>query len=274
MKKTVPKHGGKESLSDDSRPFFREVQIEFLIHEMKNPVSIIETGARTLLEKKEKCGPLSARQEKTLKRILRNVTKTRSMLNDLLEIGRSEAGCFVCCSFSPGKVCFEALMDTLEAAAGSAAEHIPRFREEKEAADFLVASGILLEFGAEIAELEMLQDEIKYRQIVGNLIKNALYHRNERIEIRIGLENDRLVVTVSDDGPGIEPKYHRMIFERYIQMGDEKALARKGHGIGLAGALICAKSMGGDIEVESEKGRGATFRLTLPIVLEKAIEIL
>jgi two-component system, OmpR family, sensor kinase len=269
MKKTSSQHVDKKTLSEDDTPFFREIRIEFLVHEMKDPASIIETGARTLLEKKDKYGSLSARQERTLKRILRNAKKTQAMLNDLLEIGRSEAGCFVCCSFSPEKVCFEALIDALETISGSASEHIPGFREEKETIEFLSGNGILLAFATETAGLEMIQDEIKFRQIVGNLIKNAIYHRKERIEIKMGVERDRLIVAVSDDGPGIEPEYHRMIFERYIQMGEQKALSRKGHGIGLAGALICAKSMGGNIEVESEKGNGATFRLTLPIVLEK-----
>jgi signal transduction histidine kinase len=44
---------------------------------------------------------------------------------------------------------------------------------------------------------------------------------------------------------------------------------RKGHGIGLAGSLIMARSLGGDIEVSSRKGEGATFRLTLPLQLEQ-----
>ena len=137
MKKISSQHVDKKILSEDGSPFFREIQIEFLVHEMKDPVSIIETGARTLLEKKEKYGSLSDRQERTLKRILRNVKKTQTMLNDLLEIGRSEAGCFVCCSFSPGKVCLEALIDALETIAGGVSEHIPRIREEQETVAFL-----------------------------------------------------------------------------------------------------------------------------------------
>lgn len=269
MKKYSFQDDDRENRSEDGSPFFREIQIEFLVHEMKDPVSIIETGVRTLLEKKEKYGSLSARQDKTLKRILRNVKKTQAMLNDLLEIGRSEGGCFACCRFSPDKVCFEALVDALETVSGNVADLIPGFRGEKEALDFLFSKGILFECETGISELELLQDEIKFRQIVGNLVKNALYHRKERVGIKIGLENDRLVVAVSDDGPGIEGVHHRTIFKRYMQLGRQKVLSRKGHGIGLAGALICAKSMGGDIQVESEKGSGATFRLILPIVLEK-----
>jgi signal transduction histidine kinase len=74
--------------------FFRDVEIEFLIHELKDPLAIIETGLRTLLERQDKYGSLAPRQEKTLKRTLRNSKKARQMLANLLEIGRSESGCF------------------------------------------------------------------------------------------------------------------------------------------------------------------------------------
>jgi hypothetical protein len=66
--------------------FFREIEIEFLIHELKDPISVIETGVRMLLERRERHGPLSLRQEKTLKRVLRNAQKARNMMYGLLEI--------------------------------------------------------------------------------------------------------------------------------------------------------------------------------------------
>ena len=59
-------------MADDPDKFFRELQTEFLVHELKNPVSIIETGVRSLLEQREKNGPLSDRQERTLNRALRS----------------------------------------------------------------------------------------------------------------------------------------------------------------------------------------------------------
>ena len=81
--------------------FFRDVEIEFLIHELKDPLAVIETGSRTILEKRSKFGPLTSRQEKTVRRALRNSHKARQMLNGLLEIGRSESGCFICRRFQP-----------------------------------------------------------------------------------------------------------------------------------------------------------------------------
>ena len=87
---TQPNHPEQKRQSQESTEhFFREVQIEFLIHELKDPISIIQTGIKTLLDKRDKFGPLTPRQEKTLQRVLRNTKKTWEMLNNLLEIGFS-----------------------------------------------------------------------------------------------------------------------------------------------------------------------------------------
>lgn len=261
-------HKEKNSALRSSGNFFREIEIEFLIHELKDPISIIETGMRTLLEKREKYGPLSPRQEKTLQRTLRNTKKVREMLNGLLEIGRSEAGYFVCRRFQPAKTVYGVLMDTLETMAGNISEHFRSYPEEKETCEFLSDHGIFLDIAPPVADTEMLQDETKFRQIFGNLIKNALHHRKKRIEIKMNQENDLLFIEVTDDGPGIEPEHHQTIFQRYTQIKESSTLSRKGHGLGLAGALILARHLGGDIELNSTRGKGATFRLFLPLTLE------
>ena len=269
MKKPTQKPETGSSLSCESKGhFLRELQIEFLIHEMKDPFSVIETGVRTLLEKKERFGALSPRQEKTLIRILRNTRRAQGMLNDLLEIGRSEAGCFLCCKFHPTDTIYDVLMDALEAVLGCVSESEVKRGEQHHLIEFLSHYGILLDIAPPMFHLEMYQDEIKFRQIVGNLIKNALHHRDERIEIRMAGEKELLFIEVTDDGPGIEPEHHQMIFQRYTRINDRDVPNRRGHGLGLAGALISARSIGGDIEVKSKRGIGATFRLILPITLK------
>jgi len=252
--------------------FFREIQIEFLIHELKGPVSVIETGLRTLLEKQEKFGPLSSKQERTLQRALKNAKKTREMINGLLEIGRSEAGCFLCCRFQPGKAVRDVLIEELETLAiGLETLTIGTISSAKSDGQIqdLVPYGVFLNIDAQTASAEMLQDETKFRQIFGNLIKNALRHRKTRIDIRVSQENNRLVVDVSDDGPGVNPEDHELIFKRYVQANQGATLNRTGHGLGLAGALIMARSLGGDIRLKSEAGKGATFRLILPMTMDQ-----
>ena len=252
--------------------FFRELEIQFLIHELKDPISIIETGLRTLLERREKLGPLTPKQENTLKRTLRNTQKTRSMLNNLLEIGRSQSGCFICSHFQPADSLLRIMKDALEIMTGPLAEEIGKYQAEKDAIELLGQNGIFFEISPGLASVEMFQDETKFSQIVGNLFKNALHHRRNRIEIRMAVEYENLVLAVADDGPGIEPQHQDLIFKRYAQVAECSAVPRKGHGLGLAGALILARCLGGDIAIASQKGRGAEFRLTLPLVKESGRE--
>ena len=255
---------------DSPEEFFREIEIQFLIHELKDPIAIIETGLRTLLEKQERFGPLSPKQENTLKRTLRNTKKARDMLGNLLEIGRSESGCFVCSYFQPAKSVYQAMKDALEIMTGPLSEELGKYQTEKDAIDFLSQNGILLEISPHVADTEMFQDEIKFRQIVGNLLKNALHHRRALVKIIMEIDNKRLALAVSDDGPGVEPDHQEMIFKRYAQVKECSIVPRKGHGLGLAGALILARCLGGDITIDSRKGQGATFHLTLPVNLESA----
>ena len=104
----------KQPAEVNAEQFFREIEIEFMVHELKDPIAIIETGLRTLLERQDKFGRLSPRQENTLKRTLRNSKKARELLHNLLEIGRSESGCFIGERFQPAESAFEALKDALE----------------------------------------------------------------------------------------------------------------------------------------------------------------
>jgi signal transduction histidine kinase len=256
------------ALPADGR-FFRELRVEFLIHELKDPLSVIETGLRMLVERRDKYGDLTPRQEKTLQRSLRNAQKARDMLYNLLEIGRSEAQCFDCCAFRPARLTLDVLADVLETLPGDLAERLRGCEDEGAAFELLATAGIRVEFAASVGDCEMLQDETKFRQITGNLLKNALHHRSRQVWLAVRQEARHLVLEVSDDGPGVRPEHRRLIFRRYAQVDTPVGSVRKGHGLGLAGALILARSLGGNIEIATPKGRGATFRLTLPTRFEQ-----
>lgn len=253
------------STQEDHEDFFRDIEVEFLIHELKDPLSVIETGLRTVLEKQDKFGKISERQERTLKRSLRNTKKARSMLNNLLEIGRSEAGCFICYQFDPIKSTYTALKDALETVTGPISEEIGKYEDQKQAGELLARHGIFVEVAPQLEKAEMFQDEIKFQQIAGNLFKNAMHHRKQRLDIKIGMQNDFFSIAVSDDGPGIDPEHHELIFKRYKQVKECSIAPRKGHGLGLAGAHILARTLGGNIELTSQVGEGATFRFVLPM---------
>jgi two-component system OmpR family sensor kinase len=245
--------------------FFRELHIEFLIHELKDPLAVVEAGIRSLLEKQDKFGPLSPRQEKILQRVLRGALKGRGMLNMLLEIGRSEAEQFVATPFRAGKALCASLLDALESMHSDLFAEVGEQQTEQQVFAVLARAGIIVHLAPEVEAIELIQDPIKFSQIVGNLLKNALRFRRQRVDVRMQRVGDRLLVEVSDDGPGIAPEHHDLIFQRYTQIDAAGAVARKGHGLGLAGALILARRMGGDLTVQSETGQGATFRFTLPL---------
>jgi two-component system OmpR family sensor kinase len=260
---------GRPLTGEAAKQFFREIEIEFLVHELKDPIAIIETGLRTLLERQDKFGKLSPRQESTLKRSLRNSKKARELIHNLLEIGRSEAECFIGERFQPSKSVLQALEDALETGAWNIFERYADRSNPSEALEYLKSCGIAMDISPPVRDLEIFQDEVKFRQVVGNLIKNALHHRQERVEIRLEQNGDNLVLAVSDDGPGVEPEHHDMVFRRYAQVKDSAMVSRKGHGLGLAGANIISRCLGGRLDLESEKGKGATFRLTIPLRLAK-----
>jgi len=177
---------GRQS-REQGRGFFDGLSVEFLIHELKDPISIIETGARAMLERQDKYGALTPKQEKTLKRMLRNTRKTRSMLYDMLEVGRSESGVCLTCRFQPVAALQTALMDALDTLPVGVPETVRNSDRSAEIVGFFADMGIRLDVSDDVHHLEILEDEIKFRQIVGNLIKNALHHRKKTARYPHGL---------------------------------------------------------------------------------------
>jgi hypothetical protein len=98
-------------------------------------------------------------------------------------------------------------------------------------------------------------------QILVNLLANAVRHSPERGTIAVVGERrgDRVAVTIADEGPGIAEADHERIFERYERVGDTPG----GIGLGLAISRSLARSMGGDIQLQSAPGEGARFTLLL-----------
>ena len=99
-------------------------------------------------------------------------------------------------------------------------------------------------------------------QILVNLIGNAVRHSSQGGRVHLSFDQTAATasVTVSDEGPGIEPADQQRIFERFERV-EQKA---GGTGLGLAISRRLARSMGGDVTLESAPGEGAHFTLTLP----------
>ena len=102
-------------------------------------------------------------------------------------------------------------------------------------------------------------------QTLQNLLSNAIkYNDKNKPEIKIsGHENGSYFeISISDNGPGIDPKYHERIFGIFQTLDSEKSV--EGTGVGLAIVKKTIAELGGEVTVDSEKGKGATFTLSLP----------
>ena len=114
-------------------------------------------------------------------------------------------------------------------------------------------------------------DREKAHHVLTNLIGNAIDFTSEsgRIDVsvtRYDRKPEWLLVTVEDDGIGIDAEHHEMIFREFAQVDSSRARRHHGTGLGLAIARSFVQLHGGEIWVESELGRGSRFRFTLPSV--------
>lgn len=252
---------------EDAVKFFQEVNIEFLIHELKDPLSVIEANARMLLNRKGSEEKKKKSRQGSLQRILRGTKKARGLLGALLEVGRADSVCFNCQAFLADDLIKRALLEAVESHAVDIFETVKSIKKSDDQIKALAHQGIRLEVHPSAAQNPVALDQLKFHQIATNLFKNAISYRRNLVLIQLACKHDRVTLAVRDDGPGIAPEHHEKIFERYKQVSPWPGVARHGHGLGLSVARILARAMGGDIVLESQLGHGALFKLTLPRTL-------
>ncbi|MCG8700290.1 MAG: response regulator [Bacteroidales bacterium] len=114
-------------------------------------------------------------------------------------------------------------------------------------------------------ECYVVSDKAKLTKVIGNLLENAIKYTSQGyVEFGYYIDKPNLVMYVKDTGIGIAPKNHQVIFERFMQKDTEISNKLGGLGLGLSIAKESAQLLGGDITLESEKGMGATFYVTIP----------
>lgn len=112
---------------------------------------------------------------------------------------------------------------------------------------------------------QVYTDEVKLRQILTNLVSNALkFTERGLVEVGYSEGNDFLEFYVKDTGIGIDPKYHEDIFERFWRIDHTDLTLYRGLGIGLTLSRSFVKLMGGNIWLHSDPGIGSTFYFTIP----------
>ena len=243
----------------------RRIKFDLLIHDLKTPLAVIEAGITSLIERAEKYGPLTEKQKKVLRRALRNTKVTQTLVNDAMEIGRSSEGIIQTHRFFLSDLIEQSLVELFDLTDYRAAESVRECVNLAALKETLAERNITLKVDENLWCQEVHLDEGKIRQILRNLLNNALKYRKRLITIEIESNGQTLFFSVRDDGEGIPAEYHQKIFQCYFQMDSEKNHCVRGHGLGLAGVMVLVEDMGGRLSLESDLGKGAKFLVEVPL---------
>lgn len=216
-------------------------------HELRTPLTSIQ-GALGLLDGGV-CGSLDAHGNKLLGIARNNTDRLRQLVDDLLDIGKIEAGKLQL------HVSRHDIMDlvrrSLELHQGYALRFDVRFmlREEVE--------GVPVD-----------ADALRIGQALGNLLANAAKFSppGSEVEVRVKKPEAAWVeVAVVDRGPGIEPRDHAQLFKKFFQADSSDSRRASGTGLGLAIVKALVEAHGGQVGFVSQPGQGSTFYFWLPI---------
>lgn len=116
-------------------------------------------------------------------------------------------------------------------------------------------------------EAKLRLDPLYVTNVIRNLLENALKYSNGGVSIviKVGKEKNEVVLSVEDNGWGIERKYQKKIFTQFFQVPREEVVHQHGYGVGLAYTKYIMEAHGGSISVESELGKGSTFICRFPV---------
>jgi signal transduction histidine kinase len=233
-------HGALNRLREFDR--LKDEFIAIVSHELRTPLTSVY-GAAMTLDKHE----LDERRRRELLEIIRTeAARLSRLLDDILWVSRLDSG--------------------------RARPHITNVRplpvteEVVEATRTHLPHGLSLQLVHESELPDVAADPDKLRQVLVNLVENAVkYSREGRIRLRLASHYGNVRFSVSDEGPGIPPNQHERIFEKFYRLDPNMTQGVGGTGLGLYICRELVESMSGDIWVESAPGDGATFSFELPV---------
>ena len=216
-------------------------------HELRTPLTSL-IGYLDIVRDGE-AGAINEEQRHYLDVITRNTHRLQRLVGDLLFVAQVEAGTL---SLERGPVDLGSVArESIEAARPQASQR-----------------NVLLT--AEIDPIEMESgDADRLGQLIDNLVSNALKFTPKKGEVTLRarrIEGDRALIEVADTGIGISTEDQEHLFERFYRGDAATQSAIPGIGLGLSICQAIAEGHGGSIAVESEVGRGTTFRVELPLI--------
>lgn len=223
------------------------VKTEFLTsmsHELRTPLSAIIGFADLLVTSPRE--ELSTRARESLERIKRNGEHLLSLINDVLDLAKAEAG----------KVDVRLTKVNLPQLVRACVAEVDSLRGDKD-----------LRLAADVGDaiLETMTDTQRVRQILLNLLSNAIkFTERGEVVVTVHFGADDIQVAVRDTGLGIPAGALPELFRDFKQLDAGDGRRYPGTGIGLALSRRLARALGGEIDVRSREGEGSTFTLVLP----------
>ncbi|MBA3012701.1 MAG: sensor histidine kinase, partial [Proteobacteria bacterium] len=170
------------------------IKTEILIHDLKVPISVIDAGAKSLLNRQDCYGPLTEKQIKVLQRIIRNTLTTQRLVNDVLELGRSREGVMITSDFSVASLVIAVLVEIFDLSDPNIADFIRKVDSYAELEQVLDPAGVRLGFDKTMWKTMVHLDAAKVKQILRNLVTNAFKHRVHLVEILGVIEEKQMIL--------------------------------------------------------------------------------
>jgi signal transduction histidine kinase len=215
-------------------------------HELRTPLNAIIGFSEVLLERM--FGDVNDKQEEYLTDILSSGRHLLSLINDILDLSKIEAG--------------RMELDLTDFDLPAAIDNALTLVHERAA-----RRGLTIDRDVDPGLGGFRGDERKVKQVLLNLLSNAIKFTPEggRVTVRAALKGEVIEIAVSDTGVGIAPEDQEAVFEEFRQVGTDLARKHEGTGLGLALARRFVELHGGNIWLESEVGVGSTFTFALPL---------
>ncbi len=213
-------------------------------HDLRSPLTLMR-GYATMLEM---VGNLNDQQTGYVRKIVTGVETMSKLVNNLLDLGRIEAGVDLQLEMVP-------IQDVVDRVAGALQLQAAQKRIQ-----------LTTEMPPNTIPL-VEADQSLLQQALHNLLENAIKYTDSggKVGLRVSARQDRMVFEVSDTGIGIAPVDLPRLFEKFFRAGQKEALKRHGTGLGLAIVKSIAERHGGQVWVESQLGKGSSFFFSIPV---------
>jgi PAS domain S-box-containing protein len=213
-------------------------------HELRTPLHTIIGFAELLAEELE--GPLNEKQKRFMNHIHTDSVHLLALINDILDLSKVESG-----RVALRREAFD-IAAAIEEILSSVQPHA-------------VTKSIAIETSLSLPAT-IFADRLRFKQVLFNLLSNALKFTPEggRVRIDAAGRNGVIEISVSDTGIGIAKGQHEAVFDKFYQVGSTTKGVREGTGLGLAITKALVEEHGGSIHLESEPGKGSRFTFTIP----------